>query len=310
MRWAILVVLGGGCNAVFGLTETEPAPDPVVFDSDEDGSEDEIDNCPSIPNPDQRDFDSDTFGDLCDNCSLIANASQETLGDADAMGDVCDPHPITDGDCPILVETFADPSMFDAGWTTASWVGAQQPSPTARVEPAAGQVRLIAGQASSHLAILPRALGDTPLTRPFDVLVLADVEITAGSLSAYSNMSPRDDPFGLRCGIKVGFGGGRNYLIVETRATNSYTTNQAPLSSESLGSQALIKLSQPPDPADPVMGCRVDHGIAGQTGPLRVLITPTGGSPAVVAETDTATVFGVLISLFQPGVPCPAPIRR
>lgn len=310
MRWLFVLLLTGGCNAVFGLSPTEPAPDAQVVDTDEDGIEETVDNCPSIKNTDQLDDDSDTVGDACDNCSLISNASQEALGDGDPMGDACDPHPVTDGDCPILIETFADPMTFDAHWTTASWIGAQQPSATARVETAPGLVRLIPGQVSSHVALLARDLGGVPLTRSFDVQVLGDVEITVGSLSAYANLAPGNDPLGSRCGVKVGFGGGLDYIVVEARAVNAYATQQVPLSSESVGTKAFVRLSQPRLASDTVLSCRVDHGIAAQTLDVRVFVPPTTGAPAVVAETDTATVVGVLISLFQPGVPCPAPIRR
>ena len=38
----------------------------MIFDSDGDGVEDHLDNCPSVPNPDQTDTDEDRAGNACD----------------------------------------------------------------------------------------------------------------------------------------------------------------------------------------------------------------------------------------------------
>ena len=73
------------------------APD----DSDEDGVDDELDNCPSVANPDQTDTDSDGAGDACDddddgdwvldvddNCPLTPNEDQADT-DGSGLGDAC-----------------------------------------------------------------------------------------------------------------------------------------------------------------------------------------------------------------------------
>jgi len=78
----------------------------LVMDTDADGIEDAVDNCPDVPNPDQLDADADGTGDACDpdnldsdadgvfdsvdNCPLVMNADQLDA-DADGTGDACDP---------------------------------------------------------------------------------------------------------------------------------------------------------------------------------------------------------------------------
>ncbi len=64
-------------------------PDECEDDTDLDGVEDAIDNCPLVPNPGQEDVDLDGVGDVCDNCVESANADQEDT-DGDDVGDVCD----------------------------------------------------------------------------------------------------------------------------------------------------------------------------------------------------------------------------
>lgn len=74
----------------------------VTADSDGDGFNDVVDNCPTIANTDQANLDGDAQGDVCDadddndgvndgndNCPRAANANQANR-DGDALGDVCD----------------------------------------------------------------------------------------------------------------------------------------------------------------------------------------------------------------------------
>ncbi len=61
-----------------------------VPDSDNDGSPDNIDNCPNTPNEDQADADNDGLGDVCDNCPDTQNPDQLDQ-DEDGRGDACDP---------------------------------------------------------------------------------------------------------------------------------------------------------------------------------------------------------------------------
>lgn len=64
-------------------------PDECEADSDGDGTVDDCDNCPDLPNPDQSDLDLDGLGDACDNCPDEVNPDQMDT-DGDGFGDACD----------------------------------------------------------------------------------------------------------------------------------------------------------------------------------------------------------------------------
>lgn len=78
-------------------------------DSEGDGIQDVLDNCPAVDNPDQVDKDNDGIGDACDNCPNLENADQID-SNGDHIGDVCTPIVDTDNDgiaddqdnCPAL----------------------------------------------------------------------------------------------------------------------------------------------------------------------------------------------------------------
>ena len=68
----------------------------LLVDTDGDGIQDELDNCPSMANADQSDSDGDGVGDGCDNCPAVANPDQLDA-DLDGKGDVCDLDQDSDG---------------------------------------------------------------------------------------------------------------------------------------------------------------------------------------------------------------------
>ena len=72
--------------------DTNPPPD-----SDDDGVNDQIDNCPHVANQDQKDTDLDGVGDACDNCPTFGNASQADDNN-DGVGDVCEGYSPEDAD--------------------------------------------------------------------------------------------------------------------------------------------------------------------------------------------------------------------
>jgi len=62
---------------------------PNPLDTDTDGWNDDVDNCPDDFNQDQANSDTDSHGDACDNCPLDDNEDQAD-SDEDGLGDVCD----------------------------------------------------------------------------------------------------------------------------------------------------------------------------------------------------------------------------
>ncbi len=103
------------CNGDYdddGLSDEDESTLGTDFqraDSDADGTNDGIDNCPTVANPDQRDFDSDGIGDACadnpppdsdedghpdpyDNCPDTANPDQADADD-NGIGDACQLEP-------------------------------------------------------------------------------------------------------------------------------------------------------------------------------------------------------------------------
>ena len=76
---------------VAALTLMFLASSPLYADdSDGDGIDDVIDNCPGFVSTDIRDSDDDGIGNACDNCMITANTDQAD-SDNDGVGDACDP---------------------------------------------------------------------------------------------------------------------------------------------------------------------------------------------------------------------------
>ncbi len=75
---------GDGCSAC------------LLEDFDEDGTDDDVDNCPAEANATQADGDGDGIGDACDVCPADADLEQRDL-DLDGLGDVCDTDDDGDG---------------------------------------------------------------------------------------------------------------------------------------------------------------------------------------------------------------------
>ena len=61
----------------------------LAVDSDGDGVDDALDNCPLVWNQSQADMDNDAAGDACDNCPEIANVDQADANN-NGIGDACE----------------------------------------------------------------------------------------------------------------------------------------------------------------------------------------------------------------------------
>ena len=115
--YASVAALNCGSKLI-SLADFEPDDDDDdIIDSDGDGVEDSVDNCPENYNPDQSDVDSDGIGDVCDNdgdddiqdkdndgiedsidnCPETYNPDQSDV-DGDGIGDLCDDNGDDDDD--------------------------------------------------------------------------------------------------------------------------------------------------------------------------------------------------------------------
>ena len=114
---------GGGAEV-----DASATGDPNV-DSDGDGYNDAVDNCPHMYNPDQHDFDGDLRGDVCDVCPHIMEGGKDY--DGDGVGDACDPNPQAAGDKIVFFDGFYDMGNWTAVEGTATWKidgGMRQPT--------------------------------------------------------------------------------------------------------------------------------------------------------------------------------------
>lgn len=66
-------------SSCVGLKQTCQNISPSPLDSDNDGIEDALDNCPNIANTNQLDTDNDTIGDACDSTPNGGYSCTETI---------------------------------------------------------------------------------------------------------------------------------------------------------------------------------------------------------------------------------------
>jgi hypothetical protein len=111
---------GLGSDGQFTWPGTVCAP-PVGAedrDSDSDGVNDKVDNCPLTANAGLDDDDDDFVGTACDNCPLIQNNDQRDL-DGDSDGDACDNDDDNDGiadnidNCPLVANSSQEDTDSD-----------------------------------------------------------------------------------------------------------------------------------------------------------------------------------------------------
>ena len=100
-------------GAELPVIDATPGPDAdPSADTDGDTILDPADNCQLIPNPDQADEDSDALGDVCDPCPISAD---NTDGDTDGVGDDCDPRPGISGETIVFFDGLGayDPAEWE-----------------------------------------------------------------------------------------------------------------------------------------------------------------------------------------------------
>ena len=89
LRSVVVLAFAVGCNQLYDLEPTRAAEqaEPAA-DLDGDGVRNSDDNCMMVANADQTDGDADGFGDVCDVCP--ADDSTQHDEDGDGKGDPCD----------------------------------------------------------------------------------------------------------------------------------------------------------------------------------------------------------------------------
>jgi hypothetical protein len=289
------MLLTPACNEVYGLDPTLPAAEGPP-DRDRDGIEDAMDNCPDTPNPDQSDDDHDLRGDLCDNCPVVSNYPQLDVGDHDGIGDACDPHPESAGDCVILYDTFSDPAAFEQHWRVMT------AGSTPSAQPGQGHVVLVPGTGeATWIAVDDRG---AMLAGSFDVQLRGRFSITTGALVAASSASP----------IAYGYGCGVRWTGLNITAEAS---EYDPLGELAIGNSifdpvtddVLLRLVSPGAGGTDVT-CRTDYGVDAEFAKFAPSRAPAGGGPGVQLAVDSADLDAIVIYHYQPGTACPTPILR
>lgn len=120
-RILVAVLLGGGCNPVFGIDKTLPqdaAPDTpdadLRPDRDHDGVADVEDPCIAAAADFAEDTDGDTVVNGDDVCPFFPPLGPDS--DGDGMHDVCDPFPMVPGDSHRCAMRLYDPELNASLW--------------------------------------------------------------------------------------------------------------------------------------------------------------------------------------------------
>ena len=111
-----LGIVGVGCNQVFDLDKTVPAPGGdggnaagdggLLIDLDLDGIPDDQDPCLAAAMDATQDEDMDGIANAADPCPLDDTTQSPLDGDGDQIPDTCDPFPATGGDTKRCTMTF------------------------------------------------------------------------------------------------------------------------------------------------------------------------------------------------------------
>jgi hypothetical protein len=222
--------------------DARPVLDAADPDGDGIGADD---NCPALANVDQADGDGDRVGDACDSCAAVANPRRATLGeaapiqrdhdgdgrgdecdlcphvastgdvdgDADRIGDLCDPEPAIKNP-PAYFDGFYDPP--DATWSVPLGGGAITDwEVERRADGTIGWRQRVLDGSKRHLIV--RA-GETKEHHVDSVIVverIAPVDLATGLRGAeviYGFFATAVDQFYFICGVERDEPGNRNLV--------------------------------------------------------------------------------------------------
>lgn len=158
----------------------------LAADTDGDGVQDTVDNCPLVSNASQANSDSDGVGDACDTCTLVANPDQFDA-DGDGYGNRCDGD-LNNDDFVNSADTTIFRSRLGTGDTAADFnhngfvnsadstifrgLLGQPPGPKAPPPPAAGFTFVTYGDSRSdttctgntiHIGLVTRMVNEDPV---------------------------------------------------------------------------------------------------------------------------------------------------
>src|SRR5512140_1171603 len=114
--WLAVWLVAGGCNAVFGLRETQLKLDDADTrpDLDHDGIADVEDPCIAAMADGTEDLDMDGLANRDDGCPLDNPNGAD--GDGDGVADVCDAFPAGSGDRHRCTMRFLSADLDNALW--------------------------------------------------------------------------------------------------------------------------------------------------------------------------------------------------
>jgi hypothetical protein len=205
--------------------DMQPGNEPPTVDGDDsdgDGVEDSVDNCPNNANANQADADGDGLGDACDpitdsdddgiedaadNCPNNANANQADA-DGDDLGDACDPITDSDGDGmpddwetqngldPDSADAAADPDAdgisnldeYLGGTDPAVYDGNDEPDAPVLYSPAAHETVSLTPELQTEDFYDPDS-DDTHCQTQWQIIRQADDRVVLDIKSAYELMS-------------------------------------------------------------------------------------------------------------------------
>jgi Thrombospondin type 3 repeat len=287
--WRWLVVLATACNQVYDLQPTRARDAGALVDPDDedaDGVADALDNCPKLGNVDQADVDGDSTGDVCDDCALVPN-EQAADADGDGLGDLCDPHPSLEGDCVLLVDTFADATKFDDGWKHAG---------AGTITPRPGNLYLEPIQDQPPIVLRP-AVGSGAT----DMFVRGTTDAKTAGVAAIVSANQATEPYSC---LLSDLG-----VSVDGPLTSVATTGKlVPEATVTLAFVSRVLTNLRTDGEVDVF-CRADYGVSVATAVSRgePLVI---GEPEIVVSARPVTLDAVVLLRFQPGKTCPVTIYR